>query len=722
MRLPRPRAELGMELPGDEVGVLGDLDDLDQLFLGPDPGDTQARLLEAREIVVVHLVAVAMPLLDDPLPVQARGQAALAQHDRIEPQPHRAALVGQPALLGQEIDHQVRRRRVELRGAGAGEPADIARVLDHRALHAQADAQIRHPPLAGVADGRDLALDAAVAEAAGNQDAVDAGELRLGAVALDVLGVDPLHVDARLVGDAAVGERLPRAVVRVLQLAVLAAPRVARLDRRRLPPPYDALPAREIDAPRLEAEELDDDLVEALAVEVERHLVDRLDILGGDDGLFLDVAEERDLRLDTRRQIAVRAAEQHVGLDADRPQLLDRVLRGLPLELRSRLQVRHERQVHVDDVLPPDVLPELADRLQEREPLDVADGAADLDDDHVGVARDLADGPLDLVGDMRDHLDRPSEVVAVALLLDDRVVDLAGRHVVVAGHPARGEPLVMAQIQIGLAAVVGDEDLAVLVGAHGPRVHIDVRIHLLQGHSEAACLQQRADRGRRQTLAEGRHDAAGHEDVFRGQTHPPFAIHCRTYASSMARLASRPSSRASRISARTRATAGPRGTPSATTSSPLRDTTRGSRPANQSTRLWTSGSPVSQSHASSSGEAPRSSRARSLGVPAAAARAARAAASACARSRTASGPPANPSFVKKVLAAGRLSTSASATSPTASTSSPRPRAQSSASGSAARRRRLAAVSRQPASRSRKAPERPSRRRMAPAWGSLAISS
>ncbi len=173
--------------------------------------------------------------------------------------------------------------------------------------------------------------------------------------------------------------------------------------------------------------------------------------------------------------------------------------------------------MHVDDVLAPDVLPELADRLQERKPLDVADRAADLDDDDVGVARDLPDGRLDLVRDVRNHLDRPSEVVAPALLLDDRVVDLAGGHVVVARHPARRETLVVAEIQVGLAAVVGHEDLAVLVGAHGPRVHVDVRIHLLQRHAEAARLQQRPDRGRRQTLAQGRHDAAGHEDVFRGQ-------------------------------------------------------------------------------------------------------------------------------------------------------------------------------------------------------------
>ena len=47
---------------------------------------------------------------------------------------------------------------------------------------------------------------------------------------------------------------------------------------------------------------------------------------------------------------------------------------------------RHERQVDVDDVLAPDVLLELADRLEEREALDVTDRAADLDDDWTSTS------------------------------------------------------------------------------------------------------------------------------------------------------------------------------------------------------------------------------------------------------------------------------------------------------------------------------------------------
>ena len=83
------------------------------------------------------------------------------------------------------------------------------------------------------------------------------------------------------------------------------------------------------------------------------------------------------------------------------------------------------------------------------------------------------------------------------------MVDLAGRDVVVPGHPRAGEPLVVAEVEIGLAAVVGDEDLAVLVGTHRPRIDVDVGIHLLERDPEAAGLQETADGRGGQPLAQG---------------------------------------------------------------------------------------------------------------------------------------------------------------------------------------------------------------------------
>ena len=63
----------------------------------------------------------------------------------------------------------------------------MARRLDHRHLHAKADAEIRHLPLPREARRLDLALGAALTEAAGHQDPVHAIEVLHGAFALEHL-------------------------------------------------------------------------------------------------------------------------------------------------------------------------------------------------------------------------------------------------------------------------------------------------------------------------------------------------------------------------------------------------------------------------------------------------------------------------------------------------------------------------------------------------------
>ena len=65
-----------------------------------------------------------------------------------------------------------------------------------------------------------------------------------------------------------------------------------------------------------------------------------------------------------------------------------------------------------------------------------------------------------------------------------------------------GEALVMAEVEIGLRAVVGHEDLAVLIGAHRPRIDVEIGVELPQADFVAACLQQRAESGGCETLAE----------------------------------------------------------------------------------------------------------------------------------------------------------------------------------------------------------------------------
>ena len=82
----------------------------------------------------------------------------------------------------------------------------------------------------------------------------------------------------------------------------------------------------------------------------------------------------------------------------------------------------------------------------------------------VEVVVAVADEVLDGVGDVRDHLHGGAEIVAAPLLGDDVLVDAAGGDVVLLVRRTAGEALVVAEVEIGLGAVVGDEDLAVLIG------------------------------------------------------------------------------------------------------------------------------------------------------------------------------------------------------------------------------------------------------------------
>src|SRR5579885_3503380 len=418
MALHRPRAELGVELRGEKEGMIAQLDDLDERPVGREPREDEARAGELLAVGIVELVAVAVALGDPLAAVEPPRPRALLEHAGIGAEPHRAALLREAALRGHEIDHGVRRARIDLGGVRARKAADVAGELDHRHLHAEADAGKRHPLLARPAHRRDLALGAARAEAHRDEDAVGGLDALGQPLVGDLLGVDVDRLDPALVGDAPVGERLVEALVGVGEIHVLAHHRDAHgvlrvLDRRDDPPP-----ARQVGRAREDVELLDDALVEPLAVEDERHLVDGADVGGADDARLVDVAEERDLGLHLLLERLARAAEEDVGLDAVARELLYAVLRGLGLELARRLDERHERQVHVEHVLAAEVPAELADRLDERQALDVAHRAADLADADVRPLGRLADAPLDLVGDVRDHLHGAAEVVAAALVGD----------------------------------------------------------------------------------------------------------------------------------------------------------------------------------------------------------------------------------------------------------------------------------------------------------------
>src|SRR5581483_5035129 len=126
-----------------------------------------------------------VPLADLRVPVDRGDPALWIEYRRIGTEPHRAAEVAVGLALldlvaaqpfGHQADHRVL-ARTELARPGPGQPGEMPRRLDHRHLHPEADAKIRHLPLAGKASRLDLAFRAPLAEPARHEDAVDALKL-----------------------------------------------------------------------------------------------------------------------------------------------------------------------------------------------------------------------------------------------------------------------------------------------------------------------------------------------------------------------------------------------------------------------------------------------------------------------------------------------------------------------------------------------------------------
>src|SRR5256885_3873631 len=168
------RGEFRVELAGDQPGMRRQLDHFAKLLPLGEAGNAQALVLQSLHVLVVDLVAVAVTFVDHVRAVDLACEAPRLERGALGPQPHRPAEIGffvtaldstVPVLpLGHEGDHRVRRVTGEFRAVRAREADDVARELDHRELHAQADTEIRDLGLARLLDRFQHAIPAALAE------------------------------------------------------------------------------------------------------------------------------------------------------------------------------------------------------------------------------------------------------------------------------------------------------------------------------------------------------------------------------------------------------------------------------------------------------------------------------------------------------------------------------------------------------------------------------
>ena len=509
--------KFGVELAGEIIGVVVDFDHLYEIDIGRDGTDSEAGFFELFAVAVVYLVAVAVALRNGGGFVEFVGFCIRADVRDAGAKAHGAANISDAFLLFLEADDGVRGGGDELGAIGLFEAGDVAGEFYNGYLHPEADAEEGDFLLARILCGEDFAFDPAIAEAAGDEDAVHAFEVASSAVFFDGFRIDTLNGNPRIAGGTGVGERFVDGFVGVLELDVFAddcdADAVAGIDDTG----DVGAPLCHVRLLSLDAEAVAHVVIEPLLAEHEGRFVDGIGRVGEFDYRgFRNVAVEGDFIADVVVERVFGAADDDVGLDTDFAEFCDGLLGRFTLQFTCGLDVGDESDVDENSVFATDVLDELSERFEEGLAFDVTYGAADLGDDDVASlgGGDVFNAVLDFVGDVGDHLDGFAEVVAAAFFFEDCLVDLAGGEVVVAGEDAVGEALVVAEVEVGLGSVVEHVNFTVLKRAHRAGIDIEIRIEFLKDDFLATRLEEGAKRGSSEAFAEGADDATGDEYVF----------------------------------------------------------------------------------------------------------------------------------------------------------------------------------------------------------------
>src|SRR5688572_3029251 len=522
MRHQRFRFVLRVELTRDKVRVARavQLNHLYKLAVGRNAAEDQALLFEhlTKFGIEFESMPVAFTYLRFTV-ICLGGQRPFLQIARPFAEPHRSAHFIDADQVAELKDDRERSFFVELGRIRIFQAANVSGKFDTGRLHSQTDPEIWGSRPSCIFDSPQHSRNAAFPKSARYQDRVEILQLSLVIVLHQVFRLDPGNIYAKIIRHARVRQRLSQRFVGIFQLDIFSDyGDLNRTAGRVFDRGHKLAPVLEIEMRKLftEVKVVDDKLVKPLVVKRKRHLIDRRHVEGRYDRVLLHVTEQSDLSPKVHRQRSFRPTQKNIGCDTDLAKFFYRVLCRLCLQFAGGSYIRNERNVDKYCIPLPFFVAYLADRFHKRQRLDIADRSADLDDQNIRLmlAGNHPDRGLDLVCDVRDNLDGLAEIIAAAFLFDDRKVDPAAGPVVRLREFCVGEPFVMAKVEIGLGAVVGNKHLAVLERGHRARIDVDIRVQLHHLHRHPAGLQQAPDRTRGKTFAETRNHTAGYENIF----------------------------------------------------------------------------------------------------------------------------------------------------------------------------------------------------------------
>ena len=505
--------------------MIGPFDDFGQQTIRRHARKHQPARFERGAVGGVDFVAVAVAFADRGLAIDRRDMAVAIQPRFIGAQPHRAAQIaafgaGFQAFGGHPFGDNAHNRlihRAEFGRASRCDPGGVARAFDAGHLHAEANSEKRHAPLAGKPHRGDLAFSATLAEPAGHQNAVHRFEPRGDFVIalFEQFGIEPADVDFDAVGQASMHQCFVQRFVGIGQPDIFAD----HADRHFAFGMVEAIdhifPARQFGFGRGQAEMAQHFVVETLGMVLQRDRIDAAGIERGDHRRFAHVAELRDLGAFAFGQRAFATAQQDIGLNAEPGQFAHRMLGRLGLQFARSRNIRHQRHVDKAALFAFQFVVQLAQRLDKRQAFDIADRTADFAQHEIEIVGFGLGKGLDRVCHMRNHLHGRAEIITAPFAGDDVAIDPARGDVVCLPRRNPGEAFIVAQVEVGFGPVVGHIDFAMLVGAHRARIDVEIGVELADADTKSARLQQCRKACRHKTFAERGDHAAGDENVPR---------------------------------------------------------------------------------------------------------------------------------------------------------------------------------------------------------------
>ena len=145
------------------------------------------------------------------------------------------------------------------------------------------------------------------------------------------------------------------------------------------------------------------------------------------DNVFLtNIAKQRNLFAFVFRDWHLGTAQKHIRLNTIFLQLLDRRLRRFGFQLAGSRNIRQKRQMQKHCTITAEVVRQLADGFKIRLPFNSAHRTADFAQYKVFIFQITDDKIFNLIGYMGNDLNGRSEIIPVALLIYNALIDFTG--------------------------------------------------------------------------------------------------------------------------------------------------------------------------------------------------------------------------------------------------------------------------------------------------------